>query len=324
MSKTAPNASTPQASPYVIAALYKFAPLEDIATHQESLRQVCQAAGISGTLILGFEGINGTIAGTRDGINTAIAAIRQLPGCAELEYKQSYAHKNPFLRLKVRVKKEIVTMGVPGVSPIAQVGEYVAPEDWNALISDPEVVLIDTRNDYEVEVGTFQGAINPHITTFRDFPQWFDDQAAALKGKKIATYCTGGIRCEKATSWLKAQGVDAVYHLKGGILKYLEDIPESESLWRGECFVFDRRVTVGHGLVPGRYDMCHACRRPIDEDDKTSPDYVPGVSCPRCVGTHSQAKTRGFRERQKQIALAKARGGQHLGTCTRIWNDTQI
>ncbi len=279
-----------------------------------ALARLCCAEGIKGTLLLANEGINGTIAGSRDGIDKVLAHIRALPGCEAFEWKESFADEMPFHRMKVRLKKEIVTMGQPSVDPRASVGAYVAPEDWNALISRDDVAVIDTRNDYEVAIGTFDGAVDPETKSFGEFPEWWAENAERFKGKKIAMFCTGGIRCEKSTNYLLGQGVEDVFHLKGGILKYLEDVPEEESLWQGECFVFDQRVSVGHGLEPGPYDLCFACRRPISEDDKSHADFEPGVSCHQCIDEFSDSDRGRFRERQKQIALAKKRGQSHIGS----------
>ncbi|RFB05384.1 oxygen-dependent tRNA uridine(34) hydroxylase TrhO [Parvularcula marina] len=298
----------------VVAALYHFTPLEDLARHQETLQSVMAAHEVKGTILLAPEGVNGTIAGDREGIDAVLAAVRALPGCAGLEHKESHAESQPFLRAKVRLKKEIVTMGVPGISPIKQVGSYVAPEDWNEVISDPDTVVIDTRNDYEVGIGTFEGAINPQTESFRDFPAWYDKFRAENPGKRVAMFCTGGIRCEKSTAYALSKGDNDVVHLKGGILKYLEHVPEADSKWQGECFVFDGRVSVGHGLELGTYDQCFACRRPIDDEMKADPAYVEGVSCPQCIEEYDEEKRKGFAERQKQIALSRARGEAHLGT----------
>ena len=302
---------------YVVAALYKFTPLRDFGDYKPPLLATCQKANVYGTLLLAHEGINGTIAGTRDGIDAALAHIRQIPGCSDLEYKESFALENPFYRMKVRLKKEIVTMGVPDLDPNQTVGTYVAPKDWNALISDPNVIVIDTRNDYEVGIGSFREAIDPKTNTFREFPDWFNSQKEllpqALKGKKVAMFCTGGIRCEKATAFVKQQGIDEVYHLKGGILKYLETVPREVSLWDGECFVFDQRVSVKHGLALGSYDICHACRTPINDDDKRSPKYVPGVSCLNCYDANDTQRKKRLQDRQRQMELAEKRGEKHLG-----------
>ena len=302
----------------IVAALYKFTSFPDYVDLRAPLLACCEQAGTLGTLLLASEGLNGTVAGTRDGIDTVLEYIRALPGCADIEHKESYAVGNPFLRMKVRLKKEIVTMGVPGTDPNKIVGTYVDPADWDALISDPDVVLIDTRNDYEVGIGTFKGAIDPNITTFREFPAWIRAQENITPDTKVAMFCTGGIRCEKSTAFLKEEGVRDVYHLKGGILKYLENVPEkdakgNDNMWEGECFVFDERVSVGQDLVPGPYDLCHACRHPITEEDKESALYVLGVSCPQCHNVSSEAQKQRYTERQKQINLSKQRGEEHLG-----------
>lgn len=297
----------------VVAALYKFVDQPHYADLREPLLEVCVANDVKGTLLLASEGINGTIAGSRSGIDAVLAHIRSLPDCANLVHKVSHANDNPFLRMKVRLKKEIVTMGVPGTDPRAIVGTYVKPEDWNELISAPDVITIDTRNDYEVKIGSFEGAIDPKTTTFREFPAWFREFRKDHANTRVAMYCTGGIRCEKSTAFLKNEGVDEVYHLEGGILKYLEEVPEEESLWHGECFVFDQRVSVGHGLALGSYDQCHACRMPISDEDKRSEFYILGTSCPHCHDTHSTSQMHRFAERQKQMDLAEHRGCQHLG-----------
>lgn len=272
---------------------------------------------MKGTLLIAREGINGTIAGTDDGIGAVLAGIRALPGCAAIEVKESRAASLPFHRMKVRLKREIVTMGQPDIDPLADVGHYVAPEDWNALIDRPDVILIDTRNDYEVAVGTFSGAIDPATRSFSDFPAWFRAERDALLGDgpapKVAMFCTGGIRCEKATAFLKAEGVEEVYHLEGGILKYLETVPAEQSRWEGECFVFDERVSVAHGLVPGSLALCRACRRPVTEAQKASPLYEPGVSCPACHHERTDAQRAGYAERERQERLAAERGEIHVG-----------
>ena len=265
-----------------------------------------------GTLLVAHEGINGTIAGPHVGIDQVIAFIRSLPGCADLEWKESFSETPPFGRMKVKVKKEIVTMGQPDVDPRVNVGSYVDPDDWNALVRDPDVVVIDTRNDYEVAIGTFEGAIDPKTQSFGEFPTWWEDNREALKGKKIAMFCTGGIRCEKSTNYLLNQGVEDVFHLKGGILKYLEKVPAEDSTWKGACFVFDGRVSVGHGLQQGPHLLCHACRRPILPEDTARPAYEEGVSCHLCVHETMEVDKERFRERQKQIKLARARGEEHL------------
>ena len=301
-------------SKLVVAAIYKFVKLPDCATLRLPLLAQCDALGISGTLLLAAEGINGTIAGTRSGIDQILAYLRSDPRLAGLEHKESAAEQPPFYRMKVKLKKEIVTMGVAGIDPTEQVGQYVKPEDWNALIRDPDVLLIDTRNDYEVEVGTFKGAIDPRITTFREFPDYVKRHIDPQQKPRVAMYCTGGIRCEKASAYMLQQGFSEVYHLQGGILKYLENVPAEQSLWEGECFVFDQRVAVGQGLMPGHYELCYGCSRPITVEEKASPKYQAGVSCPHCYDSLTPEKRAAAMERQKQVALASERGGHHIGT----------
>ena len=299
---------------YIIAALYKFVALDDLERIKTPLLQFCQAHDVKGTLLLAHEGINGTISGSREGVDAALGYLRSDSRFSDLTHKESYAFESPFHRMKVSLKKEIVTLGVPAVDPTQVVGTYVKPKDWNTLIERPDVVLIDTRNQYEVKIGTFKGAIDPQTHSFREFPQWVASQESELRERpKVAMFCTGGIRCEKATSFLKERGFDEVYHLEGGILKYLEEIDDKESLWEGECFVFDERVSVKHGLEPGDYDLCHGCRSPIDEDDMASELYMPGVSCPYCHDQLSQDQRVRFAERHKQMQLAKARNEVHLG-----------
>jgi len=297
----------------IVAAIYKFVKLGDCAELRAPLQAQCEALGITGTLLLAEEGINGTIAGTRAGIDRILAYLRSDRRLADLQHKESVADLSPFYRMKVKLKKEIVTMGVPGIDPSEQAGMYVKPEDWNALISDPDVLLVDTRNDYEVEVGTFKGAIDPHITTFREFPEYVKRNFDPGKQPRVAMFCTGGIRCEKASAYMLREGFPEVYHLQGGILKYLENVPAEESLWQGECFVFDQRVSVGQGLAPGHYELCYGCSRPISATDKTSAKYQAGVSCPRCHDSLSQEKRSAALERQKQVTLADARGDCHIG-----------
>ena len=297
---------------YTIAALYHFTRFDDPAAVQGPLQALCDAEKISGSLLLAREGINGTIAGPAAGIAAVLAHIRALPGCDGLEWKESAASTQPFRRMKVRLKKEIVTMGQPDVDPRARVGHYVEPAAWNDLIRSPDVAVIDTRNDYEVAIGTFEGAVDPQTATFRDFPAWWEENKHRFHNKRIAMFCTGGIRCEKSTNYLLGQGVEEVYHLKGGILKYLEEVPEAESTWRGECFVFDGRVSVGHGLVEGPHRLCHACRRPILPADVDRPEYEEGVACHHCVTETSDDDKARFRERQKQMGLAEARGERHI------------
>jgi UPF0176 protein len=291
--------------------------LEDCEAVRHELARLCCAAGLRGTLLLAGEGLNGTVAGSDRAIETVVAFIRGLPGFSDLEVKYAAAETMPFHRMKVRVKHEIVTMGQPEIDPLTGAGHYVAPRDWNALISDPGTIVIDTRNDYEVEVGTFAGAINPKTASFRDFPAWFRAERERLLGTgerpKIAMFCTGGIRCEKSTAFLRAEGIEDVYHLQGGILKYLETVPAEQSLWEGECFVFDQRVAVGHGLAPGTHALCHGCRRPVSTEDCASPLYSEGVSCPACHSDRTAAQRAGYAERNRQERLAKLRGTSHVG-----------
>lgn len=306
------------ASPqYLTAALYHFVSLTDYKALQAPLLEFCKLQKIKGTLLLAEEGINGTIAGLPENIRNVLNFLRTDPifkgRLAALEHKESWSDKHPFYRMKVKLKKEIVTLGVPGVSPTKQVGTYVKPEDWNDLISDPEVVLIDTRNDYEVDIGTFKGASDPKTATFREFPEFVKDNYDKKKHKKVAMFCTGGIRCEKASSYMLDQGFEEVFHLEGGILKYLETVPKEESLWEGECFVFDQRVAVKHDLEVGSYDQCYACRYPLSEADMQSPLYTPGISCPHCHDKISADKKARLTERQKQVILAKQRGQNHIG-----------
>lgn len=303
--------------PVTVAALYRFARFEDCAALRAPLEQLCKDHGVRGTLLLAPEGINGTIAGTADSIDAVLGHIRALPDCAEVDVKLSTASTMPFHRTKVRLKREIVTIGQPNIDPRASVGTYVSPQDWNALIADPDTIVIDTRNDYEVAAGTFERAIDPETASFREFPDWFRQERARLLGEgkapKVAMFCTGGIRCEKSTAFLKQEGVEEVYHLKGGILKYLETVPVKESLWRGECFVFDQRVTVGHGLVEGSHSLCFSCRRPVSEEGQQSPLYEVGVSCAACYGERTDAQRASARERHRQETLATQRGVAHVG-----------
>ncbi|WP_170600325.1 oxygen-dependent tRNA uridine(34) hydroxylase TrhO [Ruegeria arenilitoris] len=298
---------------YTIAALYHFTRFADPDALRVPLLELCRAQSVKGTLLLANEGINGTIAGPRAGIDAVLAHILALPGCADLEWKEATASQPPFGKMKVRLKKEIVTMGQPDVDPRARTGHYVEPQDWNDLIRSDDVVVIDTRNDYEVSIGTFDGAIDPKTASFRDFPAWWEQNRHRFHNKRVAMFCTGGIRCEKSTNYLLGQGVEDVYHLKGGILRYLEEVPPEDSAWKGECFVFDNRVSVGHGLVEGPHQLCHGCRRPILPQDMKRPEYEHGVSCHQCIHETSEADKARFRERQKQIALARARGEEHLG-----------
>ena len=297
----------------VVAALYCFVRLDKTHNLRKNLLAVCEKTDLKGTLLLANEGINGTIAGSREAIDTVIEALKAECDLSRIEYKESFAYGNPFLRMKIKLKQEIVTLGVPGVDPSACVGEYVSPQDWNAIIQDPEVLLLDTRNDYEYAIGTFKGAVDPKTSTFRQFPKYVADNLSPQKYKKVAMFCTGGIRCEKASAYMLQQGFEKVYHLKGGILKYLEEMPKAESLWQGECFVFDERVAVRHGLELGSYDQCYGCRYPITEAEKLLPTYVKGVSCLYCAKSTSFEQKQRFAERQKQISLAKQDGRSHLG-----------
>lgn len=300
-------------SEFVVVALYKFVSLPDYRELREPLLQLCHDREIRGSLLLAAEGINGTIAGSREGIDAVLAYLRSDPRLADLEHKESYDEDQPFYRMKVKLKKEIVTMGVAEIDPNKVVGTYVKPRDWNALISDPEVLLIDTRNDYEVGIGTFKGAVDPETSTFRDFPSYVREHYKPEQHKKVAMFCTGGIRCEKASAFMKQEGFDEVYHLEGGILKYLEEVPETDSLWEGQCFVFDNRVSVGHGLKVGDYELCRGCRRPISELEKTAPGYEEGVSCSACADSLTEDQKKRFRDRQKQVELARQRNVPHVG-----------
>lgn len=298
---------------YVVSALYHFVRLENFQELKAPLLDTMLQNQVKGTLLLAAEGINGTIAGTRQGIDSVLTWIRSDDRLSKVETKESYTKIMPFYRSKVKLKKEIVTMGVEGIDPRHIVGTYVKPQDWNALLDDPEVVLIDTRNDYEYQIGSFERAINPKTDTFREFPDYVKDNLNPEKHKKVAMFCTGGIRCEKSTAFLKEQGFEEVYHLQGGILKYLEEVPKEQTKWHGECFVFDNRVAVNHDLEQGSYDQCYACRYPITKQDKQSQYYQKGVSCPHCYEKTSPEQRRHFAEREKQMQLAKQRGEQHIG-----------
>jgi UPF0176 protein len=297
----------------VVAALYQFARFPEFASWREPLLELMLEQQVRGTLLLAAEGINGTIAGPRRGIDAVLGLLRKDERFASLQAKESYSDKNPFYRSKVKLKKEIVTMGIEAIDPNEIVGTYVEPGDWNELISDPEVLLLDTRNKYEVEIGSFENAVNPETDSFREFPDYVKQNLDPEKHRKVAMFCTGGIRCEKSTAYLKQAGFEEVYHLKGGILNYLQEVPKQHSRWQGECFVFDNRVTVNHDLEPGSYDQCHACRMPITEADKASEYYRQGVSCPHCHDQHSEEQRRRYAERERQLELAKSRGEAHLG-----------
>lgn len=302
---------------FLTAALYQFVDLPDFAELRAPLQALCEAHGVRGTLLLAAEGINGTIAGEAAGVHAVLDWLRSDARFAALQHKEALAERMPFYRMRVRLKREIVTLGVPGLNPARNAGTYVKPQDWNALIDRPDVVVVDTRNDYEVGIGSFEGAINPRTKSFAQFPAWVAEQSqpgGVLAGKpRVAMFCTGGIRCEKSTALLKSQGFDEVFHLEGGILKYLETVPPEQSRWQGECFVFDERVSVGHGLVPGNHQFCRACRMPLGERERASPHYVEGVSCPYCHGTRSPAEERALAERVRQVQLAAARGQEHIG-----------
>lgn len=299
---------------FTVTALYHFTRFDDPAALQGPLLSLCNDHGIKGTLLLANEGINGTVAGTAAAIAKVLAHIEAMPGCAGFGHKESHASEMPFNRMKVRLKREIVTMGEPNIDPNATVGHYVNPEDWNDLIAQDDVVLIDTRNDYEVAIGTFNGAIDPQTKTFREFPGWWQANKGRFHNKRVAMFCTGGIRCEKSTNYLIGQGVEDVFHLKGGILKYLEEVPETKSSWDGECFVFDGRVSVGHGLVEGQHKLCYACRRPLAPEDLRKPQFEKGVQCHQCVDDYKDEDRARFRERQKQVELSRTRGEQHVGS----------
>lgn len=293
--------------PWTIITFYKFVKLDNFVELGQPLKELCQTQGIKGTILLAFEGINATVAGTDDALEKLLSHLKQDPRLSDLAHKTSWADEQPFPRMKVKLKNEIVTLGQPEVSPTKQVGTYVEPKDWNQVISNPDVVVIDTRNTYEVDIGTFQGANNPKTDSFRQFPDYAAQQLDPTKHKKVAMFCTGGIRCEKASSYLLDQGFEQVYHLKGGILKYLEEVPADESLWEGECFVFDQRVAVGHGLNPGSYTMCRGCGNPVSEENMQSPYYVPGLCCPDCYDKLTEQQRMRFAERIKQRKLEKER-----------------
>jgi UPF0176 protein len=297
-----------------VAALYRFCRFEAFEELRAPLAAFCCARGIKGTLLLAREGINGTVAGSDEAILELVAWLEVIPELAGLELKYSRAAEMPFHRMKVRLKREIVTMGVEGIDPLEGTGAYVAPQDWNALIADPDTIVVDTRNDYEVSIGTFRGAVDPKTSSFREFPAWVEQHRDELEGRKVAMFCTGGIRCEKATAYVKSLGIDEVFHLKGGILKYLEEVPAEESLWEGECFVFDERVAVSHGLEQGSAVLCRACRHPLAPDEQASPQFQEGVSCPHCFEVRSDEDRARYAERHRQVELAEKRGIRHIGS----------
>ena len=300
-----------------VAAFYGFTAMAELAPLQQELRDLAEAGAVRGTILLAEEGVNGTISGPEAGVQAVLARLRQLPGLAGLEAKFSEAPDQAFHRLKVRIKREIVTMGCPTVKPAEQVGTYVPPQQWDALIRDPDTLVVDTRNAYEVAVGTFEGAIDPGTESFREFPAWVERELRPLveqrQPKAIAMFCTGGIRCEKSTAYLLQQGFDNVHHLQGGILRYLEEMPEPGTSWQGECFVFDQRVSVDHQLEPGSYSLCHACGLPLSPADRELASYREGVSCLHCLERFNDADRARFAERQHQMRLARERGVQHIG-----------
>ncbi len=298
----------------VVCALYKFVTLENYQELRQPLHDVMEKNHVRGTLLLASEGINGTIAGSRHAIDTVIDWLKMDARLNDIDCKESLTDNPPFNRTRVKLKKEIVTMGIEGIDPKRIVGTYVSPNEWNALINNPDVLVVDTRNDYEFQVGTFKNAINPNTQSFREFPEYVKNNLNPQQHKKVAMFCTGGIRCEKSTAFLKEQGFDEVYHLKGGILKYLEEVPPADTLWEGECFVFDERVTVNLALEKGSYDQCNACRMPITEHDKATDKYLQGVSCPHCFDKNTLEQKARFTEREKQMELAKNRGEAHIGT----------
>jgi len=297
----------------IVAALYHFTKFSDYKKLQDPLRKICNSEGIKGSLLIAYEGINGTISGSRSGIDAVLKHIRSMPGCSDLEHKESFASEIPFKRMKVKLKKEIVTMGQPHIDPTLNVGNYIEPSDWNNLISQDDVIVIDTRNDYEVAIGSFDGSIDPETKSFGEFPEWWEENRSKYQDKRVAMFCTGGIRCEKSTNFLLNEGVKDVYHLKGGILKYLEEVPEKNSKWNGECFVFDSRVSVKHGLEEGIYNLCYACRMPLAPDDFKKEEFEKGVSCHLCIDSNDDERKERFRERQYQVELADKRGKHHIG-----------
>lgn len=306
--------TTPENRAYLVCALYKFVTLSNYKDMRQPLLDFMLERSIRGTLLLAEEGINGTVSGSENDINELLAYLNNDERVSPISYKLSWHQSKPFYRTKVKLKKEIVTMGVEGIDPKKTVGTYVKPTDWNELISDPEVTLVDTRNKYEIEIGSFKNAIDPETDSFRQFPDYVKNNLDPQKNKKVAMFCTGGIRCEKSTAYLKEQGFEEVYHLQGGILQYLEDVPKEQSMWEGDCFVFDNRVAVNHDLAQSDYDQCYGCRLPITEQDKLSDKYERGVTCPKCYGTHSPEQLVRFREREKQVQLAKSRAVEHVGT----------
>lgn len=311
------NNNTSEESGYFVCALYKFVSLDNYKEMREPLRSFMEARHIRGTILLALEGVNGTVSGEHSAIIELLDYLNADKRISPISHKFSTHLEQPFYRTKVKLKKEIVTMGVEGIDPLRTVGTYVSAKDWNELISDPEVTVVDTRNEYEIEIGTFKNAVNPKTGSFREFPEYVKNELDPKKHKKVAMFCTGGIRCEKSTAYLKEQGFDEVYHLEGGILQYLEDVPKTDSLWEGDCFVFDNRVAVNHDLEKSDYDQCYGCRLPITESDKQSPKFEAGVTCPACFNTHTEDQLARFREREKQVNLAKQRSQEHVGADAR-------
>ena len=300
-------------SEILIVALYKFVELKDLSAIRKRLLEKCKSLEIKGTFILASEGINGTVAGKKENIESIIDYLKSDKNFTDIECKYSYDNKIPFYRMKVKIKDELIPIGQDGVDPRKMVGTYVNPSSWNELVEDPETLLIDVRNEYEVEVGTFRGAINPKTENFREFPDFVRKNLDPKIHKKVAMFCTGGIRCEKASAFMLREGFSDVYHLKGGILKYLEEVPNAQSTWEGECFVFDNRTSVDHDLENGVYDLCHNCRYPVSPEDMKSDYYEKGVSCPKCHNRITESRRRSLEERNKQIRLARSRNQQHLG-----------
>jgi UPF0176 protein len=300
-------------STFLTAAFYKFVELSDFVQLKAPLLAYCEEQQIKGTILLAEEGINGTIAGAPESVHGVLDYLRRDSRLADLVHKEAFAAEMPFYRMKVRLKREIVTLGVPGVSPTKMAGTYLKPEEWNKLLDDPTVVFVDVRNDYEVSLGTFKGALDPKTKSFSELPEWVRGQAALRDKPKVAMFCTGGIRCEKSTAFMRAEGFSEVYHLEGGILKYLEVIPQEQSRWEGECFVFDERVSVGHGLKPGDYELCRSCRIPLSEADRAAPHFVRGVSCDKCHDQSSEERKASLRERQRQVEIAESRNSAHIG-----------
>ena len=303
---------------FKVAAFYKFTPLYNLSELQETFMQFLTQHKIKGTILLAHEGVNGTLAGSSESINKFKDFLKIRDLLSIKNFKTSACEEEPFPRLKVKLKNEIVSIGNVLANPQKIVGEYVQPEDWNDLITEDDVLVLDTRNIYEYSIGTFKDSIQPSTINFREFPQWVEEleNSQTDKNKKIAMFCTGGIRCEKASSLMKAKGFNNIFHLQGGILNYIKKIDEEHSLWEGECFVFDDRVALNQNLEVGSYDMCHGCRMPITEEDKVSPKYNRGISCPNCFASKTPGQQKRYADRLKQIDLAKKRGERHIGSTT--------